>query len=72
VGLVKSNSASRLTKQAYLFFAVASVFIIDNQELRPDYNETGFTALTVLFNTTSGITNRFGILVSSGPKASAV
>jgi len=72
VGLVKSNSASRLTKQAPLFFAVASVFIIDNQELRPDYNEMGFTALTVLFNTTSGIPNQFGIPVSSGPKVSAV
>jgi len=62
-----------MRKQAGLFSAVASAFIIDiQQELRPDYNEMSFTALTMLLNATSGIPNQSGIPVAPGPKASAV
>ena len=60
-------------KQAGLFSAVASAFIIDiQQELRPDYNEMSFTVLTMLLNTTSGIPNQLSVPEVSSPKASAV
>ena len=60
-------------KQAGLFSAVASAFIVDiQQELRPDYNQMSFTVLTMLLNATSGIPNQSGIPVASGPSASAV
>ena len=60
-------------KQAGLFSAVASAFIIDiQQELRPDYNEMSFTVLTMLLNATSGTPNQLDVPVPSDPKASAV
>ena len=60
-------------KQAGLFSAVASAFIIDiQQELRPDYNEMSFTVLTMLLNATSGIPNRPDAPIPSEPKASVV
>ena len=52
---------------------MASAFIIDiQQELRPDYNQMSFTALTMLLNTTSGIPNQLRVPVASGPTATAV
>jgi len=60
-------------KQAGLFSAVASAFIIDiQQELRPDYGEMSFTVLTMLLNATSGTPNHLDVPTPSGPKSSAV
>jgi len=59
-------------KQAGLFSAAASAFMVDiQQELRQDYNETNPVALTVLLNTASEVPNQFGVPVPSGPQASA-
>jgi len=74
VSSVRSYSTSELTRrQAGLFSAVASAFIVDiQQELRPDYNKMSFTVMTMLLNTTSGVPNQLDIPVASRPKASAV
>ena len=74
VSSIRSYLTFELTgRQAGLFSAVASAFIVDiQQELRPDYNQMSFTVLTMLLNATSGVPNQLGIPVVSGPKASAV
>ena len=74
VSWIKSQSTSRLIrKQAGLFSAVASAFIIDiQQELRPAYDEISFTVLTMLLNTTSGKPNQIDVPVVQGPTATAV
>ena len=74
VSSIGSHLTSELIRrQAGLFSAVASAFIIDiQQELRPDYNEMSFTVLTMLLNTTSGVPNQLGVPSIPGPKASAV
>ena len=71
----KSRSIPRLTrKQAGLFSAVASAFIVDIQrELRPDYTAMSFTVLTMLLNATVNPNiGNFDPPVVSGPKESTV
>jgi len=59
--------------QAGLFSAVASAFIVEIQsQLRPDYQELSFVALTMLLNATPGISNQTAIPTWSGPDPSDV
>jgi hypothetical protein len=52
---------------------VASVFIIDVQtQIRPDYGQMSFVALTMLLNATAGIPNNIGVPTATGPGQTAV
>ena len=52
---------------------MASAFIVEIQsQIRPDYGQLSFTALTMLLNATSGAPNQTPVLTWSGPDPSAV
>ena len=52
---------------------MASAFIVEIQsQIRPDYGQLSFAALTIMLNTTSGVPNQTAIPTWSGPDSSAV
>jgi hypothetical protein len=62
-----------IAKQAGLFSAVASAFIVDVQtQIRPDYDEMSFTVLVMLLNATSGIPNQAAIPTAGKPNPAMV